>query len=57
MKVNEENRPYLRVYSECPHCGFYTDNREAQMDLESLNSTREDNDLKPLKKLPVIELN
>lgn len=45
-------KPFDLVSIDCAYCGFYTHTTVKQMDLEELNDTREQQELKPLKKLP-----
>ena len=47
------DRPYDYTTHMCPYCGFYVNAVTGfEEDLDTLNSTRADYDLKPLKKLP-----
>jgi len=56
LLVNHDNRPYDRTSGECLNCGFVYYSKEDQMELNELNELRADYDMKPLKKLPVINL-
>jgi len=51
MEVNEENRPYKRVYNSCLHCGFYSMPQTDFLTLEEVNSQREDMELDKIDKL------
>ena len=48
----DESRPFDHTSIWCAHCGFQAFTTIQYMDLDTLNSYREDAELKPLKKLP-----
>lgn len=48
----DESRPFDHTSIWCAYCGFQAFTTIQYMDLETLNSYREDAELKPLKKLP-----
>lgn len=56
MDVYSDWKPYEYSNGECAHCGFYYLTTEGQCTLKELNELRKNLELKPLIKLPEIDL-
>jgi len=52
MKCYSDSKPYDTQDNVCLNCGFYAYTNQGYMNLEDLNEAREEEGLKPFKRLP-----
>lgn len=56
LNVYSDWKPYDYVMSECYACGIFTTSKIKQMTLDELNDMRDNLDMKPIKKLPKVNV-